>query len=67
MRRTRSFKAMTDKPKAYRCGLRGCAAKTKRRGVERYCAQLAIVNGSDGKRYCWYHNPQAPKKFGQGY
>lgn len=48
-------------------GIRGCCAKTKRRGVERYCAQKPIVSFSGGHSYCYYHNPMAPKKFGEGY
>lgn len=48
----------------YSCGERGCAAKTKRRGTERYCSQKAIV-WRDGIGYCYYHDPRAPKVFGE--
>ena len=47
-------------------GIRGCCGKTKRRGRERYCAQMPICY-IDGKGYCYYHNPRNPKKFGEGY
>jgi hypothetical protein len=43
-----------------------CEGRTKRRGVERRCAQKGIFT-YQGKLYCWYHNPQSPKKFGEGY
>lgn len=49
------------------CGYRGCCAKTRRRGRERYCAQLPIIVDSDGGAWCYYHNPLAPKKFGECY
>ncbi len=48
-------------------GYRGCSAKTKRKGKERFCSQLAIQNGPDGRPYCYYHNPASPKKFGEGH
>jgi hypothetical protein len=48
------------------CGLRGCSGRTKRRGRERFCAQLAIVY-RDGQGYCYYHDPLRPRKFGEGY
>ena len=51
----------------YKCGKRGCAAKTKRGGRERYCAQEAIHFDSEGRGWCYYHNPKAPKRFGEGY
>jgi hypothetical protein len=44
-------------------GIRGCRGITKRHGILRYCAQPAI----DGTNYCWYHNPDDPHKFGDGY
>ena len=48
-------------------GYRGCSQKIKRRfGVERRCAQEAIVT-RNGKPYCYYHDPENPKKFGEGY
>lgn len=47
-------------------GIRGCCGRTKRRGKERFCSQRAIV--TRGRRsYCYYHDPENPKKFGQGY
>lgn len=51
----------------WKCGLRGCAGKTKRRGRERYCAQEPIVWDSAGRGWCYYHNPTKPRKLGQGY
>lgn len=53
--------AETEKPQP--CGERGCKAKTSRRGKERYCAQREM----DGTGYCYYHQPDNPKKFGEGY
>ena len=50
---------------ASKCGQRGCCGKTKRRGVERYCAQ-PWTRFVRGKRWCYYHDPDAPKKFGEG-
>ena len=47
-------------------GIRGCAGKTKRKGKERYCAQPTII-WRNGHRWCWYHNPDNPHKFGEGY
>ena len=54
------------------CGVRGCHARTKRLAhvsrrlnlpPERFCAQKAI----DGTGYCYYHQPDAPRVFGEGY
>ncbi len=42
-------------------GIRGCRGITKRRGRERLCAQPAIGG------FCWYHNPERPHRFGDGY
>ena len=55
--------------KEVRCGIRGCSGRTNRRGVERYCAQEWVVLDSKNSdyRYCYYHNPKDPKKFGEGY
>ncbi len=48
-------------------GLRGCCGvASRKRGPKRPCAQKAIVHLL-GRQYCYYHNPLAPKKFGQGY
>lgn len=47
-------------------GIRGCCGKTKRRGKERYCAQLWITV-YQGKQWCYYHDPRSPKKFGEPY
>jgi len=52
---------------SFEVGLRGCAGRTKRRGRERPCAQTAIVTSSDGKPYCYYHDPDNPRKFGEPY
>jgi len=57
---------MTAHPEGSREGLRGCAGRTKRRGTERACAQTPIVT-VDGRQWCYYHNPDRPRKFGQGY
>lgn len=43
-----------------------CCGVTNRRGRPRPCGQPAICVVL-GKRYCYYHNPLSPKKFGQGY
>lgn len=51
---------------AYVTGIGGCCGRTKRRGTARWCAQKAIVTVK-GMTYCYYHNPNAPKKFGEGY
>ena len=48
-------------------GIRGCCAMTKRGGKLRHCAQRAIYETADGKTWCYYHNPKAPRKFGEGY
>ncbi len=48
-------------------GSRGCSAMTKRGGTERHCHQRAIHVGKDGREYCYYHNPEKPRKFGEGY
>lgn len=48
----------------YLVGKRGCAGTTKRRGKARLCAQPWIVVAADGKQYCYYHDPEDPKKFG---
>jgi hypothetical protein len=45
-------------------GIRGCCAKTSRKGIRRNCAQKAITI-VDGKPYCFYHNPSNPHKFGE--
>lgn len=50
--------------RGYSVGHQGCAGQTKRRGVERPCAQPFIVI-RDGKQYCYYHDPRNPKKFGE--
>lgn len=50
----------------FKCGIRGCAGQTKRKGKLRYCAQKAVV-WYDDKSYCYYHDPRDPKKFGEGY
>ena len=47
-------------------GIRGCNGRTSRHGVKRFCAQEAIV-WVGGKDYCFYHNPNKPHKFGEGY
>jgi hypothetical protein len=47
-------------------GIRGCCAKTKRRGKERYCAQPAIYSDANGE-WCYYHRPGRERKFGEGY
>ena len=47
-------------------GIRGCEGMSKRHGVLRRCAQQWIVERG-GKRYCWYHDPDRPHKFGEGY
>ncbi len=44
----------------------GCCAMTKRKGTLRHCAQPAIVH-RDGLPYCYYHDPENPRKFGDGY
>lgn len=43
-----------------------CSATTKRRGTLRPCAQPAIVT-RNGKWYCYYHDPEEPRRFGEGY
>ena len=48
----------------YSCGPRGCAALTKRNGVLRYCCQPWMYRGTDGRSWCFYHNPLEPKRFG---
>jgi hypothetical protein len=57
---------VNEEKEPYYVGLGGCCATTKRRGKERMCAQRAITE-YDGKPYCYYHNPRAPRKFGEGY
>ncbi len=50
------------------CGIRGCCAKVRSSVVGlRYCAQEAIVWDRFGRGYCYYHNPDEPHKFGEGY
>lgn len=51
--------------KTYTCGIRGCAAQTKRRGKLRYCAQKAIIWDKQGRGWCFYHNPENPHGFGE--
>lgn len=48
-------------------GIRGCCVLVKTNGGLRYCAQTAIVTDEKGRGYCYYHNPEAPRKFGEGY
>ncbi len=48
------------------CGIRGYCGLTKRRETMRFCAQRLVVNRR-GKNYCYYHDPENPKKFGEGY
>lgn len=49
-------------------GARGCSGKTNRRrggaAEGRACAQKAVV-WRDGRGWCYYHDPRAPKKFGE--
>jgi hypothetical protein len=50
-------------------GRRGCAGFSDRhRGIghkPRICAQKAIIMRG-GKPYCYYHDPENPKRFGEG-
>lgn len=38
----------------------------KRRGG-RKCLQRAIAMDKNGRRYCYYHDPEKPRRFGEGY
>jgi hypothetical protein len=49
------------------CGERGCCGLTDRRGHLRHCAQKAVTWDAAGRGWCYYHNPEKPRKFGQGY
>lgn len=49
------------------CGAGGCCARMRRRGVERFCAQTWIYRDRQGRGWCYYHKPGAPRKFGEGY
>lgn len=48
-------------------GARGCYGNTSRLGRLRKCAQQWTVTAGDGMNYCYYHDPDDPKKFGEGY
>ena len=59
--------AEDDMSREWRQGINGCCARVKRRGgVERFCAQKAIVT-VQGQGYCYYHDPLNPHKFGEGF
>jgi len=38
----------------------------KRRGSGR-CLQPVIMIDAKGQGWCWYHNPEKPHAFGEGY
>ena len=50
----------------HKTGIRGCSAKTTRRGKERYCAQLAIYWDEKGRGFCFYHHPEQPAQVRRG-
>lgn len=47
-------------------GPNGCAGKVHRSRGGGWCRQRAIVwRGRHGIGYCYYHDPEKPKKFGE--
>lgn len=48
-------------------GRHGCCGQTSRGGKVRMCSQPGKTSTSDGRTWCYYHHPDAPKRFGEGY
>ncbi len=49
------------------CGRGGCCARVHPKRGRGLCQQKAVMRDADGNGWCYYHRPDDPKKFGEGY